>query len=110
MFQSNMLQGATQPTADRHNLRAGMRRNPFILAGASLVAIVAAGYVGPACAQDTSPAAGASDAQSAGDVPANSGSKDIVVTGRRAALQAADERKRRSETIIDSIVADDAGK
>jgi len=110
MFQSNMLKGATQPTADRHNLRAGMRRNPFILAGASLVAIVAAGYVGPACAQDTSPAAGASDAQSAGDVPANSGSKDIVVTGRRAALQAADERKRRSETIIDSVVADDAGK
>ncbi len=35
---------------------------------------------------------------------------DIVVTGRRAALEAADERKRRSETIIDSVVADDAGK
>ncbi|KQN00128.1 hypothetical protein ASE85_22070 [Sphingobium sp. Leaf26] len=36
--------------------------------------------------------------------------QDIVVTGRRAALQQAEERKRRSETIIDSIVADDAGK
>ncbi|WP_165899622.1 TonB-dependent receptor [Sphingomonas sp. PP-CE-1G-424] len=35
---------------------------------------------------------------------------DIVVTGRRAALEAADERKRRSETIVDSVVADDAGK
>lgn len=34
----------------------------------------------------------------------------MVVTGRRAALEAADERKRRSETIIDSVVADDAGK
>jgi TonB-dependent receptor len=34
----------------------------------------------------------------------------IVVTGRRAALRAADERKRRSETIIDSVVADEAGK
>ncbi|MEG8039563.1 TonB-dependent receptor [Sphingomonas sp. LR60] len=38
------------------------------------------------------------------------GAGDVVVTGRRAALQAADERKRRSETIVDSIVADDAGK
>jgi len=36
--------------------------------------------------------------------------QDIVVTGRRAALQQAEDRKRRSETIIDSIVADDAGK
>lgn len=35
---------------------------------------------------------------------------DVVVTGRRAALEAADARKRRSETIIDSVVADDAGK
>jgi TonB-dependent receptor len=34
----------------------------------------------------------------------------IVVTGRRAALEAADERKRNSETIIDSVVADEAGK
>jgi TonB-dependent receptor len=38
------------------------------------------------------------------------GGDEIVVTGRRAALQAADERKRRSETIIDSVVADEAGK
>lgn len=37
-------------------------------------------------------------------------SDSIVVTGRREALQRAEERKRRSETIIDSIVADDAGK
>lgn len=34
----------------------------------------------------------------------------IIVTGRRAALQAAAERKRASETIIESVVADDAGK
>ncbi|MDF0543412.1 TonB-dependent receptor [Sphingobium sp. H39-3-25] len=36
--------------------------------------------------------------------------QDIIITGRRAALQQAEERKRRSETIVDSIVADDAGK
>jgi TonB-dependent receptor len=87
-----------------------MRRNPFIFAGTSAVAIVAAGYAAPAYAQDASPATGASSAQDAGNVPADSGGKDIVVTGRRAALQAADDRKRRSETIIDSVVADDAGK
>ena len=46
------------------------------------------------------------DAQ-AGDVQSDS---PIVVTGRRAALEAATDRKRKSETMIDSIVADDAGK
>ncbi|WP_162184711.1 TonB-dependent receptor [Sphingomonas hengshuiensis] len=34
----------------------------------------------------------------------------ITVTGRRAAIQAADERKRKSDSIINSIVADEAGK
>lgn len=34
----------------------------------------------------------------------------ITVTGRRQALQSADDRKRNSETIIDSVVADEAGK
>jgi iron complex outermembrane recepter protein len=42
--------------------------------------------------------------------PAAAPDDDVVVTGRRAALEIADERKRRSETIIDSIVADDAGR
>lgn len=52
-----------------------------------------------------------STATTADQVPADQPSGDeIVVTGRRAALQAADERKRRSETIIDSVVADEAGK
>lgn len=86
-----------------------MKRNPFILAGASAIAIAAVGYAVPACAQDTPAAAGVSNVQDAGSGSADGG-KDIVVTGRRAALQAADERKRRSETIIDSVVADDAGK
>jgi iron complex outermembrane recepter protein len=34
---------------------------------------------------------------------------EIVVTGRRAALENATERKRASESIIDSVVADEAG-
>lgn len=34
----------------------------------------------------------------------------IVVTSRRAAIENADERKKNSESIIDSVTADDAGK
>ena len=34
----------------------------------------------------------------------------IVVTGRRAALQSADDRKKNAISIVDSVVADDAGK
>lgn len=34
---------------------------------------------------------------------------EVVVTGRRAALQNATERKKESESIIDSVVADEAG-
>jgi len=45
-----------------------------------------------------------------GEPAADAGGNDVVVTGRRAALEAADERKRRSETIIDSVVADEAGR
>ncbi len=35
--------------------------------------------------------------------------EEVVVTGRRAALESATERKRESESIIDSVVADEAG-
>lgn len=87
-----------------------MKRNPIILAGASVIAIAAVGYAAPVCAQDAPTAADTSNADGAGNAQTDNGGKDIVVTGRRAALQAADERKRRSETIIDSVVADDAGK
>jgi TonB-dependent receptor len=61
----------------------------------------------------------AGGAEAAAQAPASAGAAQeptsdagdsIVVTGRRAALQAATERKRRSETIIDSVVADEAGK
>ncbi|MYL99412.1 TonB-dependent receptor [Novosphingobium sp. FGD1] len=34
----------------------------------------------------------------------------IVVTGRRAALESAENRKKNAVTIVDSVVADDAGK
>ncbi|PZQ56520.1 MAG: hypothetical protein DI555_03950 [Novosphingobium pentaromativorans] len=42
--------------------------------------------------------------------PATSETDAIVVTGRRAALQSADDRKKNAISIVDSVVADDAGK
>lgn len=86
-------------------------------AGVSLAALLAAGVGQPAWAQvelqgvapDATQAAAPGQEQNEPQSD-ESGSGEIVVTGRRAALEAADERKRRSETIIDSIVADDAGK
>jgi iron complex outermembrane receptor protein len=37
------------------------------------------------------------------------GLEEIIITGRRAALESATERKQQSESIIDSVVADEAG-
>ncbi|MFV0624272.1 TonB-dependent receptor [Sphingomonas sp. ac-8] len=78
--------------------------------GASALALAAVGAALPAWArvqpQDTPDAA----QQAAGPDLEAAGDGEIVVTGRRAALEAADDRKRRSETIVDSVVADDAGK
>jgi TonB-dependent receptor len=100
------------------NLLSGRRNDRSIPArfGVSLVALMVAGTSAQAWAQaevqsiapDATQAA-APDADD-GESKADAGGTDIVVTGRRAALQAADERKRRSETIVDSVVADDAGK
>jgi iron complex outermembrane receptor protein len=74
-----------------------------LLAGVSIVALGIS--AAPACAQEEPAQADTSeqDTSAAED-------EGIVVTGRRAALQAADERKRNSETIIDSVVADEAGR
>ena len=85
-------------------------------AGVSILALLAAGASGSAWAQaetqSVSPDASqaAAQGQDGVDQQVASPEDDIVVTGRRAALEAADERKRRSETIINSVVADDAGK
>ena len=79
--------------------------------GASLLALLAAGMSTGALAQtDTTPDATQAAAPGADVGDEEAGKDEIVVTGRRAALEAADERKRRSETIVDSIVADDAGR
>ncbi|QAY75337.1 TonB-dependent receptor [Sphingosinicella sp. BN140058] len=108
-----------------------MDNRKLLLGGTSFVALAALSLGAPAAAQqgpapvgpagipaNTSEAAGG-DPLSAGDAAsqndagqtATDGSGDeIVVTARRQALQNATERKRNSDTIIDSVVADDAGK
>lgn len=77
--------------------------------GASAVALAAVGSALPAWAQVQQDTPDATQ-QAAGPEAEAAGGDEIVVTGRRAALEAADDRKRRSETIVDSVVADDAGK
>jgi iron complex outermembrane receptor protein len=100
------------------NLKIEHRRTVAIAmrAGVSLAALLTAGVSGNAWAQAETQAISPSTTQAAapgqdvGEPAAGDTGSDIVVTGRRAALEAADERKRRSETIVDSVVADDAGK
>ncbi len=75
------------------------RRRAISASGASLLAIVAMGSAAPAFAQTATQ-----------DQPEVQSAEEIIVTGRREALQTADSRKKNAETIIDSVVADDAGK
>ncbi len=77
---------------------------------ASTLVLAAAGGALPAYAQVQPIGAADATQEAAGQEADVAGGQEIVVTGRRAALQAADDRKRRSETIVDSVVADDAGK
>lgn len=95
------------------NMTSGRMRS-FSRAGVSLCALVAAGLATPAWAAEPAGETVSQDAPAASQDTPEPGDQDtqdaIVVTGRRAALQAADERKRKSESIINSVVADEAGK
>ena len=73
-----------------------------LLLGASSAVIVAM-LAGPALAQEA-------ETEESAVTEAEAEENAIVVTGRRAALQAAEQRKKNSEGIIDSVVADEAGK
>lgn len=70
----------------------------MLMCGVSAVAISLMTVTAPAMAQDTTTAAAPAE-----DVT-------VVVTARRKALQTATERKKNSDTVIDSVVADEAGK
>lgn len=79
-----------------------MKLNEMLL-GVSVVALAVAGGALP------TPALAQSEQNQADDND-DEEIDTIVVTGRRAALQNADERKRAAPVIIDSVVADEAGK
>jgi TonB-dependent receptor len=70
-----------------------------------MTALFALAMAGVASAQTATPAASTDVAKSEPTTL-----KEVVVTSRRKALQSATERKRNSDTVIDSIVADEAGK
>lgn len=78
-----------------------MKRTVYLLT--SVAAVSLTGMSLPAFAQGT-------PTQSAQPAPADEGDDAIVVTGIRASLQSAQQRKRDATQIVDSIVADDIGK
>lgn len=83
-------------------------RQAQLIAGTSLIALgMVALAPSVSFAQDqVSPAAGS---EAVTDTPAVDNTV-VVVTARRKALQTATERKKTSDTVIDSVVADEAGK
>ena len=88
-------------------------RNGKLFVGASLIALTMAN-ADPALAQTTAVAAAGTKATTAAD-QANSQDQSgtdknaIVVTGIRASLRSARDRKKNSEQIVDSITAQDIG-
>jgi iron complex outermembrane recepter protein len=85
--------------------------NARLLAGASIVALSLTAATPALAEQPAASTAGTTDAQtSSTDQTAATDKSTIVVTARRKALQNADARKKRSEGIIESVVADEAGK
>jgi TonB-dependent receptor len=75
---------------------ASIKTRPALTCGSSLLAIAALGLASPAMAQ-------------AADAPAAPTADEIVVTGFRASLQSAQKTKKNSDTIVDSVSADDIG-
>jgi outer membrane receptor protein involved in Fe transport len=76
-----------------------------VLLGASVSAIVLAATGMSALAQES-----AAGNDSAPEAKATTDDTLVIVTARRKALQSAIDIKRKSDTIVDSIVADEAGK
>jgi TonB-dependent receptor len=81
-------------------VKSSIRARHLLVAGASLGVLCA--LAGPVAAQDAPSAA--KDDQVVDTV------KEVVVTARRRALQSAIEIKKNSDTLVDSVVADEAGK
>lgn len=89
---------------------ANIYRKTSVKLGASWLAIAAMSAAAPAWALDPAVAAPAPAQDAPAASPDETDAQDVIITARRRALEAADERKRASESIISSVVADEAGK
>jgi iron complex outermembrane receptor protein len=84
-------------------------RKLALRSGGSLIALLALASADAAFAQATTAATPTQSDDSAR--PTTPGTvKEVVITGRRKALEDATLRKKNSDTVIDSVVADEAGK
>jgi TonB-dependent receptor len=91
-----------------------MRARKFLIgvSGCAL-AVAGASAVSPAYAQDAGQDATTIEQEDVADEGAETSSDDdavIIVTARRMALETAQNIKRNAETIMDAVVADDAGQ
>ncbi|URD60938.1 TonB-dependent receptor [Sphingomonas sp. KRR8] len=92
-------------TSNLNLRRFGSAASPLALGVALALA------ASPAAAQDATPTiTGAASQDTAGAPPPADEGSVIVVRGFRAALQSATAKKKRSETVVESVSAEDIGK
>ena len=106
MRRSNLVRGRDICSTYNYNLIARSVREALRGRTVPAVAVMMAMTAG-AQAQTAASDNSDSSADQKKDAPLT---EVIVVTSRRAAIENADERKKNSESIIDSVTADDAGK
>ena len=104
MSRSNQVRGGDNFSTNNHNLIARTVRE--ILRGRSIPALavmiaMTAGVHAQTASTDNSDTSTDQKKESL---------TEVVVTSRRVAIENADERKKNSESIIDTVTADDAGK
>lgn len=80
---------------------------PTVFMGSSVIALTAAALAAPAVAQEA-PQAAAAEQAAVEEAPIADGA--IVVTGYRASLASAVNKKKSSELIVESVSAEDIGK
>ena len=89
-----------------------MAPKPLILASVSALALLLAGQASAQAVADQAPPPPSADDAASGTVSTDvdDAAQDIVVTGVRASIVGAINRRRESTQIVDSIVAEDVGK
>ena len=104
MRRSSQVRGRDNCSTNFHNLIARTVREALRGRSAPAVAVMMAMTAG-VHAQTASTGNSDTSADQTKDL-----NEVIVVTSRRAAIESADDRKKSSESIIDTVTADDAGK